>query len=32
LFAFIIKQASFEQIDRHIYLLLKKKKHSSLET
>jgi hypothetical protein len=32
LFALTIKQARFEQFSRHIYLLLKKKKHSNLET
>lgn len=31
LFAFTIKQASIEQIIRHIYLLLKKEKHSNLK-
>jgi hypothetical protein len=32
LFALIIKQAGFEQINRHIYLLLKKERHANLGT
>ncbi|MDR7120925.1 hypothetical protein J2W69_001863 [Rheinheimera soli] len=32
LFASTIKQARFEYINRHIYLLLKKEKHSNLDT
>ena len=32
LFASTIKQARFEYINRRIYLLLKKEKHSNLDT